>query len=284
MTATKEEDLNFKKILSYLLEAKGFDGRQYKPNYIKRRVAVRMRATASSSYRDYFQVLQEDAKEPSRLLDRLTIHVTEFFRDPTIYQALQDKILPELSSLSGGNLKVWSAGCSTGEEPYSLAILFQEWASAHPGRSFKILATDIDASTVKTAEKGEYPAESIHRLPKARAVRWFRSVGSHVLVSQELKHFIRFRAHDLMGDWTRELAGFHLIFCRNLLIYLTAPQQQKVYERFAEALVPEGYLFLGLTETLLGPSRRFYRCVDVKHRIYQTLPKAAQVPAAETEA
>ncbi len=272
MTVKSEEDPNFNQILAFLLRAKGFDGHNYKPNYIKRRIAVRMRATGSVSYRDYLAVLGRDRMEPSHLLDRLTIHVTEFFRDPSVYKALTERILPEFSGVPGGKLRVWCAGCSTGEEAYSAAILLKEWVAAYPKLSIEILATDIDGASVKTAEKGDYPVEAVKRVPRPQVARWFRTVGSRVLVSQELKHLIRFRVHDLLGNWESALSGFHLLFCRNLLIYLTGPQQQKLYEHFAGAMVPGGYLVLGLTETLLGPARRFYRCVDVKHRIYQVLP------------
>ena len=279
MTVKKEEDPNFNHILAFLLKAKGFDGHSYKPNYIKRRIAVRMRATGTASYRDYLGVLEKDRLEPSHLLDRLTIHVTEFFRDPSVYQALEEKILPGFEGVPGGKLKVWCAGCSTGEEAYSVAILLKEWTAAHPDFSFAILATDIDPASVKTAEAGDYPPESVKNLPRARTARWLRTVGSRVLVSQELKHLVRFRVHDLLGDWEPALSGFHIIFCRNLLIYLTSPQQQKIYQQFAGALVPGGYLFLGLTETLLGPARRFYRCVDVKHRIYQGISEVEEADA-----
>ena len=271
MTITTGDDPDFKKILAFLLKVKGFDGHRYKVNYVKRRVAVRMRATSCATYPDYLRVLQMEPEEPSRLLDRLTIHVTEFFRDPSVYTALEEKILPGFPEAPGGKLKVWCAACSTGEEPYSVAILLKERAVSRPELSFQILATDIDAASVKTAEKGEYPLESVKRVVRQRTARWFRAVGPRVLVSQELKHCIRFRTHDLLGDWPEEWSGFHFVFCRNLLIYLTAPQQQTLYEKFAEVLAPGGYLLLGLAETLLGPARRFYRCVDVRHRIYQKI-------------
>ncbi len=273
MAVKSEEDPNFHQVLSFLLKAKGFDGHRYKPNYIKRRIAVRMRATGSATYRDYLGLLERDRLEPSHLLDRLTIHVTEFFRDPPVYKAVEERILPGLSRVPGGRIKAWCAGCSTGEEAYSVAILLKEWTVGQSTLSFEILATDIDAASVKAAEKGDYPAEAVQRLPRTLASRWLRMGGPRVRVSQELKHAIRFRNHDLLGAWEPALSGFHLIFCRNLLIYLTSPQQQKLYERFAQALSPGGYLVLGLTETLLGQARRFYHCVDVKHRIYQVLPR-----------
>lgn len=278
MIAKKEEDPDFNHILAYLLRMKGFVGHSYKPNYIKRRIAVRMRATGSANYRQYLGVLEKEPQEPSHLLDRLTIHVTEFFRDPAVYKSIEEMILPGLATAGGIRLKVWCAGCSTGEEAYSTAILLKEWAAAHPGLSFEILATDIDAASVRTAEKADYPAEAVKAIPRSRAARWFRMAGSRVSVSQELKHLVRFKVHDLLGKWEPSFSGFHLIFCRNLLIYLTGPQQQKLYEQFAGALVPKGYLILGLTETLLGPARRFFHCVDVKHRIYQVLPGAAAAP------
>ncbi|HJT25728.1 MAG TPA: protein-glutamate O-methyltransferase CheR, partial [bacterium] len=225
MTLKKEEDPHFNHILAFLLKAKGFDGHSYKPNYIKRRIAVRMRATGSPGYREYLGILEKEPLESSHLLDRLTIHVTEFFRDPSVYQALGEKILPGFKDIPNGRLKVWCAGCSTGEEAYSVAILLKEWTAAHAELSFEILATDIDPASVKTAQTADYPVETVRHIPKNRVARWFRTVGPRVLVSQELKHLVRFRVHDLLGDWEPALSGFHLIFCRNLLIYLTSPQQ-----------------------------------------------------------
>lgn len=273
MSATVEEDQNFKKILAYLLKSKGFDGHHYKPNYVKRRVAVRMRATRTTTYQDYLHLLQSDRQEPSNLFDRLTIHVTEFFRDPNVYRALREKVLPAYDDVLENKLKIWCAGCSTGEEPYSVAISLEEWAFARPGFSFDILATDIDAPSVRTGEKGEYPVESIRKLTRAQTGRCFHVDGSTARVAPHLKRSIHFRVHDLLGKWPDEISGFHILFCRNLLIYLTAPQQQKIYEKFAKALVPGGFLVLGLTETLLGPSRKFFQCVDIKNRIYRALEK-----------
>ena len=156
-----------------------------------------------------------------------------------------------------------------------MAILLKEWANYHPDFSFVILATDIDAASVRGAERGEFSPESIKKLPRPRALRWFQQEESKVIASNELKRTIHFRTHDLMGKWSPVMSGFHLILCRNLLIYLMAAQQQSLYTRFAEALVPGGYLVLGQTETLLGAARQLYRCVDVHHRIYQTIKQGS---------
>jgi chemotaxis protein methyltransferase CheR len=267
--AMTDEETHLKKILAFLLKAKGFDGHHYKNNYIKRRIAVRMRATGVATYQDYFNILQASRQEPSLLLDKLTIHVTEFFRDPEVYRSLRENILPEMPLPVEGKVRIWCAGCSTGEEPYSLAILLREWSFGHPEFDFEILATDIDAASIRTAEKGEYPMEALLKMPRVQATRWFQTPGNTAHVISELKRCIRFRVHDLLGDWPPTLSGFQFVFCRNMLIYLTAPHQQKIYQQFAKVLLPGGYLVLGLTETLLGQARQFYRCVDVKHRIYQ---------------
>jgi chemotaxis protein methyltransferase CheR len=266
MTVMIEEDSCFKKILAFLLNSKGFDGNHYKTNYIKRRIAVRMRASGALTYAEYLKILENNQQESSRLLERLTIHVTEFFRDPGVYKSIQEKILPEIFKEPGKRARVWSAGCSTGEER-----ILSEYVSSHRRTSFEILATDVDPKSINVAEKGEYSRDTLAKVPKVWTSRWLRSDGAKVIVALELKDHIRFRSHDLLGKWVPAFSEFDLIFCRNLFIYLTGSQQQRIYERFSKALRPEGYLVLGLTETLLGPARKYFQCVDVRHRIYQNL-------------
>jgi chemotaxis protein methyltransferase CheR len=250
------------------LKTKGFDGRHYKPNYIKRRIAVRMRALEAKDYRDYLKVLRTDPREPSLLFDRLTIHVTEFFRDPEVYRALKGAVLPELPEPADG-YRIWCAGCSTGEEPYSVAMMMEDWATRPTGVPYEVLATDIDAPSVRTAERGEYPTTALGNLTQAQIVRFFKRDGDRVRVLPDLKRKVRFRVHDLLSDWEPGSPSYHLVLCRNMLIYLAGPQQQGIYAKFAQALLPGGFLVLGLTETLLGTARRYFRCVDVRHRIYR---------------
>ncbi len=284
MTTLTEEDPNLKKILAFLLKVKGFDGHQYKMNYIKRRIAVRMRATGASGYEDYLRILEGTPQEPSLLVDKLTIHVTEFFRDPEVYHAIKKKVIPEFGEGTGRTFKVWCAGCSTGEEPYSMAILMNEWKDANPGFEYEIFATDIDLTSVRTANKGEYPIESLQKLSRTQVARWFQPHGLVARVLPELRARISFRTHDLLGVWPAELSNFNLVLCRNMLIYLTAHEQQKIYELFAKSLVPEGILVLGLTETLLGSARKNYRCIDIRHRIYQMIRPLGTTPATGVEA
>jgi chemotaxis methyl-accepting protein methylase len=152
--------------------------------------------------------------------------------------------------------------------------MLKEWTCAQPGKGFDIFATDYDAASVRTGEKGEYPVESLKKITKPQTTRWFHLEGTKARVVSDLKRHIRFRTHDLLSGWPPDFSDFHMIFCRNLLIYLTSSQQQKIYERFASVLAPGGHLILGLTETLLGPSRKYFQCVDIRHRIYQVLPGA----------
>jgi chemotaxis protein methyltransferase CheR len=265
-----EDEAYFLKILELVLKIKGFDGLNYKVNYVKRRVAVRMRATHAGTYRDYFHFITQNPEEGTHLLDRLTIHVTEFFRDAEIYKSLQEKVIPEMiRTAADKKIKIWSAACSTGEEPYSLAFMLNEGLKDEPDFSYEILATDVDAASLRTARLGEYSRESVGKLSKKVIGKMFRVEGAKFKVQPGLQKNIRFFQHDLLGEWPADFWGFDIIFCRNFLIYLTAPQQQKLYEHFSRVLSLNGFLVLGLTETLLGPARELYRCVDIRSRFYQ---------------
>ena len=266
----EDEEKDFQTVLEVLRRARGFDGRSYKPNYLKRRVAIRMRATGSLDYAAYLRVLRTDPREIPLLVDRLTVHVTEFFRDSEVYDAVERQAFPFLEADFPGKIwNIWSAGCSSGEEPYSLAIALKEWRVTHPEGDFLVKATDIDPDSVSAAERGLYPMESLAKLPDARRARWFLTSGRQVEVAPEIRRRIRFEVRDLMGAWERPERSFHLIFCRNLLIYLTADEHQTLYERFARALHPGGFLILGRTEALLGRGRVFFKCVDARNRLYR---------------
>jgi chemotaxis protein methyltransferase CheR len=162
-----------------------------------------------------------------------------------------------------------------------VAITLEEWSFTRPGGSFEVFATDIDPPSVRTAEKGEYPLEALKKLGRSQVTRWFHVEGPTARVVADLKRRIKFRVHNLLNEWPADLSGFDVIFCRNLLIYLTSAQQQKIYEQFAGALAPRGFLVLGLTETLLGPSRRYFQCVDIRHRLYRRTDNAVN-PSPDT--
>jgi chemotaxis methyl-accepting protein methylase len=270
MTTSQEDERLFKQILEVLRQAKGFDGRSYKPNYLKRRIAIRMRATGAATYEDYLGILRVNAGEFPLLVDRLTVHVTEFFRDPEVYEAVERVSLPLLRETFGG--KTWnvlSAGCSTGEEAFSIAILIREWMGTSRGGDFIVDAVDIDPDSVETADKGSYPTASISKLPPARAKQWFLSAGRRVEVAPEIRRKVRFRVQDLTAPWNADARRYHLIFCRNLLIYFNSGEHQAMFDRFARALLPGGFLVLGRTEALLGRGRGHFECMDVRNRLYR---------------
>jgi len=260
-------------LLEWVRRSRGFDGRHYKPNYLRRRVAARMRAVGVPSYGKYLERLRSDPSEGDALFARLTIHVTEFFRDPEVYHALVERVLDPLRSGGGSReMKAWCAGCSTGEEPYSLALCLREWTARHPGWDFRVLATDIDEASVHAARVGDYPAASVSRLDARRVSRWFERTPERVRPLGELKGRIEFRVHDLLGGWPDGWTGFDLVFCRNLLIYLGGAQQQVLYRRFHGAMREGAALVLGKTEALLGKARRLFECIDIPNRIYRSLP------------
>lgn len=170
---TVEEDPFFLKILEHVLAEKGFDGTHYKINYIKRRVAVRMRASGTRDYLEYYQALKKNRDEVSLLFDRFTIHVTDFFRDAEVYNSMKLKVLPEIFRQPGSSLKIWCAGCSTGQEPYSIAITLRENSPKYAEKNIKIIATDIDDASIRFAERGTYPIASLKKLSSQQMSKWF---------------------------------------------------------------------------------------------------------------
>jgi chemotaxis methyl-accepting protein methylase len=272
MTTPEEDERLFRLILEAVRQIQGFDGRNYKPNYLKRRVAIRMRATGAADYENYLRILRNDPKEIPFLVDRLTVHVTEFFRDSEVYTAVERSALPPLEQRFGGKpWNVLSAGCSTGEEAFSIAIMLQEWRETHAAADFVVDAFDIDPDSIGTAERGSYPASSIAKVPSERMKRWFLSAGRRVEVAPEIRRKVRFQVRDLTAPWDVETPHYHLVFCRNLLIYFNVGQHQSMFERFARALHPGGVLVLGRTEALLGRARGHFLCTDVRNRIYRRL-------------
>jgi chemotaxis methyl-accepting protein methylase len=272
MVETDGEETFFSRILEAVRRAKGLDGFSYKPNYLKRRVAIRMRAVGVNTYDGYLNVLRGDPKELQLLIDRLTVHVTEFFRDPEVFEAVEKSIFPSLEETFGSEAwNTWSAGCSTGEEAYSMAIALREWRELRGGGDFCVEGSDIDPASVLKAERGEFTAEAISKIPPRRQEHWFLRSGRHVEVVPEIRRRVHFEVLDLTIHWDRVTPQYHLVFCRNLLIYLTPAEHQLIYDRFSKVIKPGGYLVLGRTEALLGQGRMFFNCVDTRNRLYRRL-------------
>jgi len=220
------------------------DLESYKEKQLQRRITSLMARRGINDFAAYFRKLEEDAEARSEFFDYITINVTEFFRDPHAFATLEKKVLPRLLA-EKTVLKIWSAACSNGAEPYSVAILLDELS---PGRRHRIEATDIDARILQTAMAGRYAADLLRNVSPARRAKYFRAENGSFAVIEDIKRRVSFRRHDLLTDPYG--TGYDLIICRNVQIYFTREAQHRINTGFARALNPGGVLFLGASESI----------------------------------
>ncbi|MDY6931072.1 MAG: protein-glutamate O-methyltransferase CheR [Halobacteriota archaeon] len=268
-----EEDIAFDAIKRRIFEVRGLDTRQYKDSYIKRRLAVRMRANSAETYMDYLQILKKKTEEFNPLMDSLTINVTEFFRNPETYQAVEGifrDIIVEKKNRGRNLLRIWSAGCSSGEEPYSIAILLSEILGDEISDfNITIYATDIDPIILNKAKAGVYKSENLKNVSEARIDKYFKSSGEDYIIRDEIKRMIRFQKLDLIAD--KKSKSFDMILCRNVVIYFSRELQERLYMDFYTSLNHNGYFVMGKTETLVGESMNRFKSVNKSERIYQKM-------------
>jgi PAS domain S-box-containing protein len=258
-----------------LFEQTGHDVQGYKASTLLRRLRKHMLLSGSPNLAVYLDVLAADAGERTRLFDDLLIGVTTFFRDPEAFGLLAEQALPDiLRRLEPGEvMRAWVAGCATGEEAYSLAMLLAEQPDIRSGRrDIKLFATDLDAKALETARKGVYPAKLAAAIGPRRLEAFSRISGESCAMGRELRDSMVFAAHNLLRD--PPFLGMDLVVCRNFLIYLNASAQARVLSIFAHALRPGGYLLLGPAENL-GPAQGFFDVVDKKWRLFRRKASAA---------
>ena len=250
----EQRDTGFELLVRHLQKARGLDLNQYKPNYLRRRIGVRMRARGCQDYNSYLQVLRLEPEEFSRLVNDLTINVTEFFRDEDVFEGLRREVIPTLirerREMGMPSLRMWSAGCATGEEPYSLAILVHEALSPEGGTedwNVRILATDLDEAALARARRGRYG--SVKLLEGMNPEDYFTRDGEDYLVREEISRMVKFMRHDIASR--PPLRHFDLILCRNVLIYFEKGRQRKILEGFCDVLRRGGVLVLGKSEAIL---------------------------------
>jgi chemotaxis methyl-accepting protein methylase len=270
MMAAELDDTGFAALTAKIARERAFGCGSYKEKCLRRRIAVRMRARGVHRFADYAALLDRDAVEYERLLDTLTINVTKLFRNWSTFDGIARMVVPILWEGAARPIRVWSAGCSSGEEPYSLAILFHRYAelrgeSIGPSR-VHILGSDIDRASLDAARRGQYAEAAFADTPPDLRRRYF-SVRPPFEVAPEIRSFVTFERRDLIVDPPQE--GMHLILCRNVLIYFDRSTQEALFQRFHDALVPGGYLVLGKVETLLGPTRSLFSAVDPRERIFR---------------
>jgi len=228
-----------------------------KKSFLMNRALRRMNALNVTSYYRYFKLLTDRKEKEHELLaflDALTINETAFFRNKPQMDVFADIVLPEIVSKKRAQknmtLKIWSAGCSTGQEPYTLAMIIRDTLMDLKNWKVTILASDLSLTALEAAERGIYPPEKMEGIEQ-RLLNWsFHKVADGYKVSDELKNLIVFDYHNLMNE--NGAKDFDVIFCRNVLIYFDEPTQKRVIDRFYRSLLPNGYIFLGHSETLQG--------------------------------
>jgi chemotaxis protein methyltransferase CheR len=276
MTADAPDDAGFRLLTEKIARERGFGCANYKDGCLRRRIAVRMRATASPDFAGYAARLDRDPDEWDRLLDALTINVTKLYRDAEVWDSVSRHVIPALWALDVPRLDVWSAGCASGEELYTLAAIFHRHAertgTAHRLRRVRILGSDIDRRSLEAARRGAYAAEAFTEVPADVRARYFSPAPPHE-AAPELKALVEVERRDLLSD-PAPGAGLHLITCRNVIIYFDRPSQEPLLRKFHAALAPGGFLVLGKVETVLGPARTLFEPVDARQRIFRRAPAA----------
>lgn len=269
----------FDAILDLLRRHRQFDLGQYKDRCVRRRIAKRLRVCRATSVAAYLELLEQNADEIDALLATLSIHVSQFFRNPDTFVVLERDILPrlcrEVRAAGRGQLRLWSVGCAGGEEPYSLALLIDELAPQ--GLEVEILATDISRPVIEAASEGLFEASRVTEVPPPVLEKYFRPEDGRYRLDARIRQMVRFQRHNIMtaGD----CPAADLILCRNVLIYFSRPEQERILQRFAAALPPFGVLVLGRAETLVGPVREQFEGIFPVERIYRRRSEAGDVRA-----
>lgn len=243
---------------------------------LEARLQKRLKSVGAATFGDYCEYLfnsPHGKDELVQMINAVTTNKTDFFREPAHFQILTDIVLPSFvdpASYSGQCFTVWSAGCSSGEEPYTLAMVLSEFAALHPGFRFSVIATDISTKVLEKAQLGIYDEERVAMLPLTIKQRYLmkskdRSKGQ-VRIAPELRSLIRFERVNLMDEQYRRPELLDVIFCRNVIIYFERMNQERLLGRLCSSLKPGGYLFLGHSETVHGFDLPLQRVTSTVYR------------------
>lgn len=230
-----------------ILRMTGIDLSAYKEAQMRRRIDTLIRKHQISGYEDFVGALKTNKELFEEFVNYLTINVSEFYRNPDQWDLMDKVFIPEMLKAYGNNLKVWSAACSTGDEPYSLVMAL----SRHiPLQKIKIIATDLDKQVIAQAKVGLYAEKSLVGVPKDLKEKYFTKVGASYQISDAIKSRVEFKEHNLLKDKYPDRCNF--IVCRNVLIYFTDEAKEEVYRKFNDSLVDNGILFIGSTEQIMN--------------------------------
>ncbi|MCY7849312.1 CheR family methyltransferase [Bacillus haynesii] len=233
----------------------GVDLALYKEAQMKRRLTSLYEKKGYGDFREFALALEKNETLLQETLDRMTINVSEFYRNYKRWEVLEKTILPLLKPAK--TLKVWSAACSTGEEPYTLSMILSRQKSLS---DYQIIATDIDDKVLAKAKEGVYQERSLLEVPKEMKELYFTQDGSRFAVKDEIRKNIRFQKHNLLADPYEK--DFDIIVCRNVLIYFTEEAKEKIYHKFSGSLKNKGVLFVGSTEQIFNPEKYGFQSTD----------------------
>jgi two-component system CheB/CheR fusion protein len=277
-----EPDSAFEDLLRYLRDSRGFDFTGYKRTSLMRRVDRRMQDADIPSYEAYLDLLQVRPEEFTALFNTILINVTDFFRDADSWEELRTTVLPPLIERKGTEpIRIWSAGCATGEEPYTLAILLAEALGIQAFRDrVKIYATDVDEEALADARQATYSPRDITGVPEQLRDKYFEIVDERYVFSKDLRRAVIFGRNDLVQD--APISRIDLLVSRNTLMYFNAETQARIVNRFHFALAPDGVLFLGKAEMLLGHGSLF-EALDLKRRFFTRVASEDPRPLPDQE-
>jgi chemotaxis protein methyltransferase CheR len=262
-------DANVAAIVERLHKHCQFDLGQYKDRYVRRRIAKRLRARMVNDFADYLECLDVDRHERDTLLATISIHISQFFRNPDTFRIIEQKILPRLcgeARAAGRNgLTLWSAGCAAGEEPYSLALMVDDLSA--DDLEIRILATDVSEPVLATARVGLFDDSRMEEVPPNVRERYFRAEENRYRLVDSVRGLVEFRHQDIVAE--QDYPAADLILCRNVLIYFSRSEQARILLRFAAVLPAGGVLILGRSETLTGEIRQYFESEFPVERIYR---------------
>jgi chemotaxis methyl-accepting protein methylase len=264
---------NLTRLLDKVRDDRGLDLAQYRPRYLERRIATRLLALGLVTYRQYAAYLDAHPEEYAKLLDALTIGVTQFFRDASVFGFFRDHIVPEIVERKADRhqsvIRAWSAGCATGEEAYSIAMsLLTATRNGSAQRLLvQVVGTDIDGAALDTARRAEYPIAQLEQIPEAERRAYVDVAGDRFRIRPEVTEHVRFEYLNLFEDRPARIVD--VVFCRNVFIYFNREDQERMLSTFWERLVKGGYLVLGRSERLAPALAKHFEVVSVRERIYR---------------
>ena len=266
---------DFHSIAQMLHAETGITLHEGKATLLYSRLGKRLRALGMTDFRSYCELLDDpdEVEERGRMIRALTTNVTKFFREPHHFDHLRDVVLPPLlrAAEGGARVRIWSAACSTGQEPYSLALTVLRLCPNAAKLDVRILATDIDTTVLDHARAGRYNAEALAAVPADLRTRWFERSEADWVAGDALRRMVTFRPLNLIGTWPMR-GRFDVIMCRNVVIYFAEETQVEIWSRFTPMLVPGGYLYIGHSERVSGPAAASY--VSAGITTYQRRPSA----------